>query len=237
MNPHPNVDTAEVNKFDALAARWWDPEGDLKTLHEINPLRLSWIIEQAGDLAGKQVLDVGCGGGILSEALAAAGADTTGIDMAESSLQVARLHLLESGHQVTYRLASAEALASETTEEYDIITCMELLEHVPDPLSVIQSCARLLRPGGHLFLSTLNRNPKAYLFAILGAEYLLRLLPTGTHEYSKFITPSELMGWVRAAGLQGERTCGLNYNPLNRHHTLDPKDISVNYMLHCRKPD
>jgi 2-polyprenyl-6-hydroxyphenyl methylase / 3-demethylubiquinone-9 3-methyltransferase len=224
-----NVDHAEVSKFEELAARWWDPHSEFKPLHEINPLRLGYI-EGFVSLAGKQVLDVGCGGGILSESMAAKGAHVTGIDMGEAPLQVARLHLLESGLQVNYQRIPVEQLASEQAESYDVVTCMEMLEHVPDPASVVTACSRLVKPGGHVIFSTINRNPKAYLFAIIGAEYLLQLLPKGTHDYSKFIRPSELTAWIRAAGLRNNDMTGLSYNPLTRHYALG-QDVDVNYML------
>lgn len=224
-----NVDHAEVNKFEELAARWWDPHSEFKPLHEINPLRLGYI-ERFAPLAGKRVLDVGCGGGILSESMAARGASVSGIDMGEAPLQVARLHLLESGLEVSYERIPVERLAAEQPASFDLVTCMEMLEHVPDPSSVVQACSRLVKPGGHLFFSTINRNPKAYLFAIVGAEYLLRLLPKGTHDYSKFIRPSELMGWTRQAGLSCIDMTGLSYNPLSRDYKLSD-DVDVNYMI------
>lgn len=228
-----NVDEAEIKKFEELAHRWWDPNSEFKPLHEINPLRLDFI-DQAATLADKKVLDVGCGGGILAESMAQRGADVTGIDMGKTPLEVARLHLLESGADVDYKRIPAEQLAAEQPETYDIVTCMEMLEHVPDPSSIITACAKLTKPGGHLFFSTLNRNPKAYLFAIVGAEYILKLLPKGTHEFSKFIRPSELDGWIRSAGLDTDEIIGLVYNPFSQKYSLDP-DISVNYMVSCRK--
>lgn len=231
-----NVDHAEISKFEELASRWWDPHSEFKPLHEINPLRLGYIDEIAG-LKGKRVLDVGCGGGILSESMAAAGADVTGIDMGEAPLQVARLHLLESGLEVNYERIPVERLAEEQPGSYDIVTCMEMLEHVPDPSSVVRACAQLTKPDGNLFFSTLNRNPKSYLFAIIGAEYLLRLLPKGTHDYSKFIRPSELDRWIREAGLSTSDMTGLIYNPLTGHYRLNPRDVDVNYMVSCIKND
>ena len=231
-----NVDHAEISKFEELAARWWDPHSEFKPLHEINPLRLGYIDEIAG-LKGKRVLDVGCGGGILSESMAAAGADVTGIDMGEAPLQVARLHLLESGLEVNYERIPVERLAEEQPGSYDIVTCMEMLEHVPDPSSVVRACAQLTKPDGNLFFSTLNRNPKSYIFAIIGAEYLLRLLPKGTHDYSKFIRPSELDRWVREAGLSTSDMTGIVYNPLTGHYRLNPRDVDVNYMVSCIKDD
>ena len=237
MSEHTiNVDHAEISKFEALAARWWDPESEFKPLHQINPLRLDYIDRIAG-LQGKRVLDVGCGGGILSESMAARGARVTGIDMGEAPLEVARLHLLESGHDIQYERIPVERLAAEQPESFDVVTCMEMLEHVPDPASVIGACASLARPGGHIFFSTLNRNPKAYLFAIIGAEYLLRLLPKGTHDFAKFIKPSELDRWIRQAGLQSRDMTGLVYNPLTQQYRLDQGDVDVNYMVACRKDD
>ena len=231
---HDNVDAAEVAKFEALASRWWDAEGEFKPLHAINPLRLDFIDARAG-LAGKKVLDVGCGGGILSESMAHRGASVTGIDLGEAPLSVARLHALESGATVDYRLISVEALAAEQPGHYDIVTCMEMLEHVPDPASVIRACSQLVRPGGYVFFSTLNRTPKSYAFAILGAEYVLNLLPRGTHDYAKFIRPSEMAAWARAAELEVNEQTGLTYNPLTRHYRLVANDVSVNYMMYCRK--
>jgi 2-polyprenyl-6-hydroxyphenyl methylase/3-demethylubiquinone-9 3-methyltransferase len=229
-----NVDHAEISKFEELAARWWDPHSEFKPLHEINPLRLGYINRIAG-LNGKRVLDVGCGGGILSESMAQAGATVTGIDLGEAPLQVARLHLLESGLEVDYRRIPVEQLAQQEPATFDVVTCMEMLEHVPDPSSVVEACARLAKPGGHLFFSTLNRNPKSYLFAIVGAEYLLRLLPKGTHDFSKFIKPSELERWIRRAELQAQEMIGLTYNPLTGQYRLVPGDVDVNYMVSCRK--
>lgn len=233
--PRTNVDPGEIAKFEALASRWWDPESEFKPLHEINPLRANWIDQRAA-VAGKRVLDIGCGGGLLCEALAQRGALMTGIDMGEAPLAVARLHQLESGLQIDYRQMTAEALAEEAPGSFDVVTCMEMLEHVPDPGAVIAACARLVKPGGQVFFSTLNRNPKSYLFAILGAEYLLRLLPRGTHEYSKFIKPSEMGYWVRDAGLDVRELTGLTYNPLLRRYSLTQHDVSVNYLMHCSHP-
>lgn len=227
-----NVDHTEIAKFEALASRWWDREGEFKPLHDINPLRLDFIDSRVG-LAGKRVIDVGCGGGILSEAMAHRGATVTGIDMGEAPLAVARLHQQESGVQVVYRQASAEEMASEHAGEFDIVTCLEMLEHVPDPAAVVRACATLVKPGGQVFFSTINRNPKAYAFAILGAEYVLGLLPRGTHDYSKFIRPSELSSWCRATGLRVREQSGLSYNPLTRRYSLAPRDVSVNYLMHC----
>jgi len=230
-----NSDPAELAKFQALAARWWDPESEFKPLHRINPLRLDWIDELA-PLAGRRVVDVGCGGGILAESMATRGADVLGIDLADRPLQVAELHALETGVPVRYRRVAVEALAAEMPESFDTVTCMEMLEHVPDPESVVRACARLAKPGGWLFFSTINRNPKSFLFAIIGAEYLLRLLPRGTHEYAKFIRPSELVAAARRSGLETVRTIGLTYNPLNDTYRLDPHDITVNYAIAARKP-
>ncbi len=224
-----NVDHSEVSKFEELASRWWDPHSEFKPLHEINPLRLEYIRGHL-PLEGRQVLDVGCGGGILSESMAACGAQVTGIDMGEAPLQVARLHLLESNLQVNYERIPVERLAAERPDQFDLVTCMEMLEHVPDPSSVVHACARLVKPGGKVIFSTINRNPKAYLFAILGAEYLLRLLPRGTHDFAKFIRPSELDNWIRAAGLQNLDITGLSYNPLTQVYRLGD-DVDVNYMV------
>jgi 2-polyprenyl-6-hydroxyphenyl methylase/3-demethylubiquinone-9 3-methyltransferase len=228
-----NVDHAEVSKFEELASRWWDPHSEFKPLHEINPLRLEYI-DKLASLAGKRVLDVGCGGGILSESMAAKGAEVTGIDMGEAPLQVARLHLLESGLEVNYERIPVERLAQERPEAFDVVTCMEMLEHVPDPASIILACAQLVKPQGHVFFSTLNRNPKSYLFAIIGAEYLLHLLPKGTHDFAKFIRPSELDSWLRPAGLTSLDITGLSYNPLTKTYKLGT-DVDVNYMVHTQK--
>ena len=225
-----NVDLAEIAKFEALASRWWDRESEFKPLHDINPLRTNYIDQHAG-LAGKKVLDVGCGGGILSEAMALRGADVTGIDMGEAPLNVAKLHALESGVKVQYRRTPVEQLADEMPASFDIVTCLEMMEHVPDPASVIEACYRLVKPGGQVFFSTINRNPKSYLFAIIGAEYILRLLPAGTHDYSKFIKPSELARWCRETGLEVEHMTGLTYNPLTKIYRLKEDDVSVNYMI------
>ncbi len=228
-----NRDTREIAKFDALAARWWDPGGEFRPLHEINPLRLQYVDERA-PLTGTRVLDVGCGGGLLAEGMAARGARVTGIDLSEGAIQVARLHLRESGRQAEYRLQSAESLATEMPGAFDTVTCMEMLEHVPDPAAVVRACAALVRPGGQVFFSTLNRNLKAFGLAILGGEHLLRLIPPGTHEYAKFIRPSELDAWARAAGLRHRHSVGLHYNPLTRRYRLGP-GLDVNYFMHfCR---
>ncbi len=230
MKSYQNIDHNEIAKFEALATRWWDPESEFRTLHQINPLRLEFINERA-PLEGKKVLDVGCGGGILSESMATRGARVTGIDMGEKPLAVAKLHLKESGLEVDYRQTTAEALAIEEPESFDIITCMEMVEHVPDPASVINACSRLVRPGGELFFSTINRTPKAWLFAIIGAEYLLNILPKGTHSYEKFIRPSELERWARESGLVTKEITGMHYNPFTDRYWLAP-GVEVNYLLH-----
>jgi 2-polyprenyl-6-hydroxyphenyl methylase/3-demethylubiquinone-9 3-methyltransferase len=229
-----NADQAELDKFSALAHRWWDPKSEFKPLHEINPLRLGWIDELAG-LDGKRVIDVGCGGGILAESMAQKGAEVTGIDLSDKALKVAKLHLLESGHQVEYLSISAEHMADERAGQYDLVTCMEMLEHVPDPASVVAACATVAKPGGWLFFSTLNRNPKSYLFAIVGAEYVLNLLPKGTHDWAKFIKPSELSHFIRLAGLDMAAIKGMSYNPLSQTYSLG-SDTDVNYLVACRKP-
>ena len=229
-----NVDPAELAKFSDLAHRWWDPESEFRPLHQINPLRLEWIHGLA-DLKGKKVVDVGCGGGILADAMARKGADVLGIDLATKSLKVAQLHALEAGTAgVQYREISAEALAAEQGGQFDVVTCMEMLEHVPEPASVVQACAQLVKPGGWVFFSTLNRNPKSFLFAIVGAEYVLGLLPKGTHEYAKLITPSELASHCRAAGLEEIDLTGMQFNPLNYHFALN-RDTAVNYILSTRR--
>ncbi|MGE4404536.1 bifunctional 2-polyprenyl-6-hydroxyphenol methylase/3-demethylubiquinol 3-O-methyltransferase UbiG [Pseudomonas sp.] len=228
-----NVDHAEIAKFEALAHRWWDRESEFKPLHEINPLRVNWIDEHAA-LAGKKVIDIGCGGGILSEAMAHRGAQVTGIDMGEAPLSVARLHLLESGLEIDYRQTTAEAMASECPGQFDVVTCLEMLEHVPDPASVIRACHALVKPGGQVFFSTINRNPKAYAFAIIGAEYLLQLLPRGTHDFKKFIRPSELGAWSRDTGLAVKDIIGVTYNPLTKQYKLSA-DVEVNYMVQTIK--
>ena len=230
---HSNVDPAEVAKFEALAANWWDEEGQSKPLHEINPLRLGYIADRV-KLQDAKVIDVGCGGGILSEALAQSGAIVTGIDMGEMPLDIAKLHAMEAGIELHYQQSTAEAMATEHTDEFDVVTCMEMLEHVPDPVSIVKSCAELVKPGGDVFLSTLNRHPKAYLFAVLGAEYVLNMLPKGTHDYKRFIKPSELAKWCRMAGLEVKDITGLSYNPLTRQYSLG-RDVKVNYLMHCRR--
>ncbi len=228
-----NADPSELQKFGDLAHRWWDPNSEFKPLHDINPLRLGWIDRCVG-LRGKRVLDVGCGGGLLSEGMAALGAEVTGIDLSEKPLGVARLHLLESGQKVDYRQISAEALAEQMPGAFDTVTCLEMLEHVPNPSSTITACARLVKPGGQVFFSTLNRNPKAYLFAVIGAEYLLKLLPKGTHDYAKFIKPSELTRWAKMGNLEPQEILGMSYNPLTREYSLG-RDTSVNYLLRAQR--
>lgn len=230
-----NADPAELAKFSDLAHRWWDPDSEFRPLHQINPLRLGWI-DGLAPLAGKKVLDIGCGGGILSDSMARKGADVTGIDLSTKALKVAQLHALEAGTTgVTYREVSAEALAQEQPGSFDVVTCMEMLEHVPDPASVVRACTELVKPGGWVFFSTINRNPKSFLFAIVGAEYLLRMLPKGTHEYAKMIRPSELASYCRAAGLSLEQTRGMEFNPLTQRYWLSG-DTSVNYLIATRRP-
>jgi len=231
-----NVDPLEIDKFQSIASRWWDPESEFKPLHDINPHRVSYIEQQASGLDGKRILDVGCGGGILAEALALKGARLTGIDMAELSLKVARLHLHESGLDIDYQLSTVEAFAEQQEAQFDIVTCLEMLEHVPDPASIITSATRLLKPDGTLFLSTINRNPKSFALAILGAEYVLRLLPRGTHEYKKFIKPSEIAAQLRKLGLHTSNITGMSYNPVTRQYALG-RDIDVNYLLTARFDD
>lgn len=228
-----NYDNGEIAKFEKLAARWWDPGSEFKTLHDINPLRLDYIDRHA-PLQGKRVLDVGCGGGLLTEGMALRGAQVSGIDMGKAPLGVARLHQHESGLDIDYQQATPEQMALEHAGEFDVVTCLEMLEHVPDPAAAIAACATLVKNGGHVFLSTINRNPKAYLFAVLGAEYLLRMLPKGTHDYSRFIRPSEMETWTRAAGLQLQDLTGLSYNPLTREYSLGA-DVSVNYLACFQK--
>lgn len=231
-----NIDPAEIAKFEELASRWWDRESEFKPLHDINPLRVDFIDRHA-KLAGKSVLDVGCGGGILAESMAHRGAQVTGIDMGEAPLKVAKLHGLESGVQVNYQQITAEEFAEKNPESFDVVTCMEMLEHVPDPSSVVRACAKLVKPGGQLFFSTLNRNPKSYLFAILGAERLLKLVPPGTHEFKKFIRPAELGNWMRDSGLQIDQISGMLYNPLTRIYSLSSDDVSVNYLIAGSRPE
>jgi len=227
-----NADPLELQKFSDLAHRWWDPTSEFRPLHEINPLRLEWINARA-PLAGKNVVDIGCGGGILAESMAKKGATVTGIDLSEKALKVADLHSLESGVQVRYELISAEQLAAREPGRFDVVTCMEMLEHVPDPAAVVKACATLVKPGGHVFFSTINRNPKSYLFAVIGAEYVLRMLPKGTHDYAKFITPAELSAYVRDAGMQVDALKGMTYNPLTKIYSLN-QDTDVNYLMACR---
>lgn len=230
-----NVDLDEVAKFEALANKWWDKNSEFKPLHDINPLRANYINEKAS-LNTKKVIDVGCGGGILSESLAQYGAQVKGIDMGEAPLNVARLHLQESQLDIDYERITAEEIAAREPEQYDVVTCLEMLEHVPDPASVIKACYQMVKPGGHVFFSTINRNPKAYLFAIIGAEYILNMLPKGTHDYAKFIQPAELSNFARQAGLEVTHMTGLTYNPLTKVYKLNDKDVSVNYMMHTQKP-
>lgn len=232
-NVKNNIDPSEIAKFSQSAAHWWDPVGEFKTLHEINPLRINFI-NQKVSLTGKKVLDVGCGGGILAESMAKIGAAVTGIDMSEAALNVAKLHQHESEVQIDYRLITAEEIAAEQAEKYDVVTCLEMLEHVPDPSSIINACAKLVKPGGDIFFSTLNRNIKSYLFAILGAEYLLKLLPKNTHDFAKFIRPSELHAWIRNAGLSVVEMIGLGYHPITKQYFLQ-ENISVNYLVHAKK--
>lgn len=233
---NPNLDPSEVAKFQALASRWWDPTSEFKPLHAINPLRLQWIIGLTGGLHGKRSVDIGCGGGILTEAMAQAGAQATGIDLADRPLKVAQLHALEVGAKVNYEAISAEDFAAREPGQFDVVTCMEMLEHVPHPESTIAAATALAKPGGWVFFSTINRNPKAFLFAIVGAEYVLRLLPKGTHDYSKFIKPSELIGAARKSGLELVQMNGLTYNPITEVYKLNPGDTTVNYLVAMRKP-
>jgi 2-polyprenyl-6-hydroxyphenyl methylase/3-demethylubiquinone-9 3-methyltransferase len=235
MTAKSNVDPQEIAKFEALASRWWDRSSEFRPLHEINPLRANYI-DRHSPVAGQQLVDVGCGGGILAESMAQRGATVTGIDMGEAPLSVARLHQLESGVDVRYLQTTAEDLAEQEPSSFDVVCCLEMLEHVPDPASVIDACAALAKPGASLYFSTINRNPKAFMFAIVGAEHILQLLPAGTHEYAKFIKPSELGGWIREAGLVLEDMTGLTYNPITKAYRLNPRDVSVNYMLRATKP-
>jgi len=230
-----NIDLDEVEKFGSLAARWWDKDSEFKPLHDINPLRLNYIKEQyGGSIKGKRILDVGCGGGILCESLALEGAEVVGIDLAEAGLEVAKLHLLESGLDVNYQKITAEEFAESNAETFDIVTCMEMLEHVPEPSSIIKSCSKLAKPQGRVFFSTINRNPKSYFFAIVGAEYVLNLLPKGTHNYEKFIRPSEIDKWARRNNLSITSMIGMTYNPITKRYKLE-KDVSVNYLTHYQK--
>lgn len=234
MSNSQNVDPNEIRKFEELASRWWDKNSEFKPLHDINPLRANWI-DSLAPVAEQKVLDVGCGGGILAEALAQRGAQVTGIDMGDAPLGVAKLHQLESGLSIDYQKSTAEDFAKNHENAFDVVTCLEMLEHVPDPSSVVRACAQMVKPGGHVFFSTINRNPKAFLFAIIGAEYVLRLLPRGTHEYAKFIRPSELANWSRDAGLQVNQMTGLLFNPLSKKYRLSDTDMDVNYMISTQK--
>ena len=237
MTEHQNVDNAEIAKFEAIAERWWDLEGEFKPLHEINPLRLDFIADKTKGLFDKETLDVGCGGGILAESMARHGAQVTGIDMGEAPLEIARLHGLESGLIADYQQTTAEEFAEKYPARFDVVTCMEMLEHVPDPSSVVQACYRLVKPGGHVFFSTLNRNIKSYLMAVVGAEYVLGLVPKGTHQHDKFIKPSELMSWIDDTQLSVQRIIGLHMNPISQEYYLSNQNVDVNYILHCRNSD
>ena len=230
-----NVDAAEIAKFEALAHRWWDKSSEFKPLHEINPLRANYI-DRLSPVAEKKVIDIGCGGGILSEALTVRGAEVTGIDMGEAPLGVAELHALENKLDIEYLKITAEEIAEQRSEQYDVVTCMEMLEHVPDPAKIVAACAKLCKPGGHLYFATINRNPKSYLFAILGAEHILGLLPKGTHDYEKLIKPSELHRWIRESHLLLKNSTGMTYNVLTKNYKLDPNNLDVNYLLHSIKP-
>lgn len=235
MSKAQNVDPNEIRKFEELASRWWDRNSEFKPLHDINPLRANWI-DALAPVAEQHILDVGCGGGILCEALAQRGAKVTGIDMGDAPLAVGNLHKLESGISVSYEKSTAEDYALSHASQFDIVTCLEMLEHVPDPGSVVRACAEMTKPGGTVFFSTINRNPKSYLFAVIGVEYVLRMLPKGTHEYKKFIRPSELGGWIRESGLELDQMTGLLYNPITKTYKLDERDVDVNYMICARKP-
>jgi 2-polyprenyl-6-hydroxyphenyl methylase / 3-demethylubiquinone-9 3-methyltransferase len=230
-----NVDRAEVKKFEDLASRWWDKQSEFKPLHEINPLRLDFIMQSAEGLANKSVIDVGCGGGILSESMARKGAIVTGIDMGTAPLEVAKLHMLESGLNIDYQQSTAEEKSKSATEQYDVVTCLEMLEHVPEPASVIQACCDMVKPGGHVFFSTINRNPKAFLLAVVAAEYIMNMLPKGTHDYAKFIKPSELCQWIRQTSLDVKSMTGMHYNPISKTYKLGD-GVDVNYLVHCQKP-
>ncbi|MCK5813124.1 MAG: bifunctional 2-polyprenyl-6-hydroxyphenol methylase/3-demethylubiquinol 3-O-methyltransferase UbiG [Cocleimonas sp.] len=229
-----NVDAKEVEKFEVLAHRWWDMNSEFKPLHDINPLRLHYIDQNSGGLQGKKVIDIGCGGGILSESMAVSGAQVTGIDMGEAPLSVAELHSLETGVEINYQQITAEEIAEQQAGQYDVVTCMEMLEHVPAPSSVIAACSQLVKPGGHVFFSTINRNPKAFALAIVGAEYILNMLPKGTHEYAKFIRPSELEAWARHQSLELKDVSGMTYNPLFQSYKIG-NDVDVNYLMHFTK--
>ncbi len=234
MTSNQNVDPKEIQKFADLASRWWDLEGEFKPLHQINPLRTDFVAQHCDGLFGKKIVDVGCGGGILAESMAKMGADVTGIDMGAEPLEVAKLHGLESGVKVTYKQTTAEEFAVEHSAQFDVVTCMEMLEHVPDPQSVVRACAKLVKPGGQVFFSTLNRNIKSYLMAIVGAEYLLKLVPKGTHQHDKFIKPSELMKWIDNTQLKANAITGLHMNPLSREYYLSDRNVDVNYIIHCQ---
>ena len=231
-----NIDPTEIAKFEELASRWWDKNSEFKPLHDINPLRVGYI-DRIAALAGKKVLDVGCGGGILSESMALRGADVSGIDMGAAPLKIAKLHGLESGVSVNYQQITAEEMAEANPDAFDVVTCMEMLEHVPDPSSIVKACAKMVKPGGHVFFSTLNRNPKSYLFAILGAEHLLKLVPQGTHDFKKFIRPSELATWIRQVKLSTNDITGMTYNPFTKQYRLDPNDVDVNFMIATTRPE
>ncbi|MCF8177646.1 MAG: bifunctional 2-polyprenyl-6-hydroxyphenol methylase/3-demethylubiquinol 3-O-methyltransferase UbiG [Sulfuritalea sp.] len=233
MNANSNADQSELDKFGEVAHRWWDPNSEFRPLHDINPARLAWINDHA-EIKDKQTIDVGCGGGLLSEGMAALGAHVTGIDLSEKALSVARLHLYESGHSINYRLISAEAMAEESPSTFDVLTCLEMLEHVPDPASTVAACARLVKPGGQVFLSTINRNPKAYLLAVVGAEYVLNLLPRGTHDYTRFLKPAELSRLCRNAGLEVLEIAGIRYNPFSRESSIST-DTGVNYLVRATR--
>ena len=235
MSTQQNVDAGEIEKFSQLASRWWDLEGEFKPLHEVNPLRLDFIAQHSDGLFGKQIIDVGCGGGILAESMARQGAEVTGIDMAADPLEVAKLHGLETGIKVDYQQSTAEEFAQNHAGTFDVVTCMEMLEHVPDPSSVVRACASLVKPGGQVFFSTLNRNIKSYLMAIVGAEYLLNLVPKGTHQHDKFIKPSELLGWVDETSLKSRHMTGLHLNPLSKQYFLSDRNVDVNYLVHCTR--
>lgn len=233
---HHNVDSGEIAKFERMANRWWDPHGEFKPLHQMNPVRANYIDLHAR-VAEKRLLDVGCGGGLLSEAMAQRGAEVTAIDMGEAPLEVARLHALTSQLEIDYQQSSAETFSTQHLEDFEVITCLEMLEHVPDPESVVRACASMLKPGGHAFFSTINRTPKAYALTVLGAEYLLKWLPKGTHDYKKFIRPSELARWARSAGLHVNDVSGIHFNPLTKSFSINPRDVDANYIMHCHKPE
>lgn len=235
MTKQDNVDSAEIEKFAAMASRWWDPKSEFKPLHDINPLRLEYIINNSGGIEGKKVIDIGCGGGILSESMAHKGAIVTGADMGEAQINVARLHALETSIDIDYVQQSAESLADEHPESFDVVTCLEMLEHVPDPSSIVDACSRLVKPGGHVFFSTINRNPKSWLLAIVGAEYVLKMLPKGTHDYERFIKPSELNNWIRQSGLKAMDITGMHFNPVTDHYRLG-SGVDVNYLVWTQKP-